>query len=165
MRRRVGKRITMVKNVWTVWACFHMVHVAKRQKAKGKRQKAVRHRGIEPRPHPWKGRILTIRPMALVLHTQTDANTYTNKRTRQEKIYKIQTWQYETPTTFTHTVYIQFNHWTCTHSMQVDVTLYELQFLSSAYSQYKQCTKWTCYRTMQILKVVCLYITSTTTNH
>lgn len=28
-------------------------------------QKGVRHRGIEPRPHPWKGRILTIRPMAL----------------------------------------------------------------------------------------------------
>ena len=26
--------------------------------------KPMRHRGIEPRPHPWKGRILTIRPMA-----------------------------------------------------------------------------------------------------
>jgi hypothetical protein len=66
-------------------------HGPRSKKAEGKRQKAVRHRGIEPRPHPWKGRILTIRPMALVLHTQTDANTYTNKRTRQEKIYKIQT--------------------------------------------------------------------------
>jgi len=29
--------------------------------------------------------------MALVLLTQTDANTYTNKRARQDKIYKIQT--------------------------------------------------------------------------
>nr|CCA23949.1 AlNc14C215G8986 [Albugo laibachii Nc14] len=28
--------------------------------------KNVRRRGIEPRPHPWKGRILTIRPTALL---------------------------------------------------------------------------------------------------
>nr|CCA14320.1 AlNc14C3G427 [Albugo laibachii Nc14] len=27
----------------------------------------MRRRGIEPRPHPWKGRILTIRPTALVM--------------------------------------------------------------------------------------------------
>ena len=59
-------------------------------------KKGLRHRGIEPRPHPWKGWILTIRPMAptyslryahppapiiLISHSHYISNKHTNIQT------------------------------------------------------------------------------------
>lgn len=84
--------------------------------------KTVRHRGIEPRPHPWKGRILTIRPMALYLHfrphsipssTVQHTHTHTHTHSHTHTLHNTPTHTYRHTTRFPTSTLTQHTHFYC----------------------------------------------------